>query len=66
MRLGRPFWCPGVVWEATVVATNRFGRRLGTRWEPDLISGAGRARPEDMVVQALDFSNIHISSSVFV
>ena len=29
-----------------MVATKRFGRRLGTRWEPDLISGAGRARPE--------------------
>ena len=50
-----------------MAATKRFGRRLGTWWEPDLISGAGRARPEWDVtqavgrVQALGFSNIQIS-----
>ena len=38
MRLGRPFWCPGAVRKATGAATERFGRWLGTPWEPDLIS----------------------------
>ena len=46
MRFGRPFWCPGVVSDAAVAATRTFGRQLGTWWEPDLISGAGRTRPE--------------------
>ena len=37
MRLGSP----GVVYEAAVAATKRFGRQLGTGREPDLISGWG-------------------------
>ena len=54
-----------------MAATKRFGRQLGTGREPDLISGAGRdaqggMSPSGGMVQALGFSNIQISSGVFV
>ena len=55
-----------------MAATKRFGRQLGTWWEPDLISGAGRARPEWAVIKCggmvhgLKLNYIWLNNNIFI